>query len=194
MFQMRMVIIAIGLAFAGLTAAAETANCKPANEKSGLPNFGCVTDTIYRGGQPVSDGFSKLQEMGVGLVINFRDEKSETTSEKLQVESLGMKYIGIPWNGWDEPSSTQVVEFLDSIRVNPQTKIFVHCKRGADRTGVMIAAYRIAVQHESVAEAVSEMYKFHYDWLLLPQLKRYVESLPGLLQDDRRFSTYNSSR
>lgn len=131
--------------------------------------------------------------MGVGIVINFRDEPSETATEKREVEALGMKYVGIPWNGHDRPSTEQVAQFLESIRTNPQVKVFVHCKRGADRTGVMVAAYRIAVEHMSVAQAVAEMHAFHYDGLFLPQLKRYVESLPGLLQADHRFSTYNSS-
>ena len=113
-------------------------------------------------------------------------------AEKRQVESLGMKYVGIPWSGHDEPSSAQVVEFLDLIRANPKAKIFVHCKRGADRTGVMVAAYRVAVDHKPVAEAVSEMHQFHYDWFWLPQLERYVKSLPSLLQKDARFSAYSS--
>jgi protein tyrosine/serine phosphatase len=101
-----------------------------------------------------------------------------------------MKYIGIPWRASDEPSSAQVVEFLDLVRANPNTKIFVHCRRGADRTGVMIGAYRIAVEHKSAAEAISEMRRYHYDWLFRPQLKRYVASLPGLLQNDPQFADY----
>jgi len=130
--------------------------------------------------------------MGIGIVVNFRDEREEIATEKRQVESLGIKYIEIPWSGRDDPSNIQVVQFLDLIRANPKAKIFVHCKRGADRTGVMVAAYRIAIEHKSVAEAVSEMHQFHYAGFWLPQLKRYVESLPGLLQKDARFSAYNS--
>lgn len=147
---------------------------------------------LYRGGQPASAGFSALQAMGIGIVVNFRDERDEMATEERQVESLGIKYIGIPWSGRDEPSNVQVVQFLDLTRANPKTKIFVHCKRGADRTGVMVAAYRIAIEHETVAEAVSEMHQFHYAAFWLPQLKRYVRSLPGLLEKDARFSAYNS--
>jgi hypothetical protein len=54
----------------------------------------------------------------------------------------------------------------------------------------MVAAYRIAVEHKTVAEAVAEMHRYHYDWLFRPQLKRYIESLPGLLQSDPQFANY----
>jgi tyrosine-protein phosphatase SIW14 len=188
----RMIVLSGILAVVALTAGADVPWCQTGKEIRGLPNFGRVTDMLYRGGQPGLDGLKALQAMGVRIVVNFRDERGEMAAEKRQVESLGMKYVGIPWSGHDEPSSAQVVEFLDLIRANPKAKIFVHCKRGADRTGVMVAAYRIAVDHKPVAEAVSEMHQFHYDWFWLPQLERYVKSLPGLLQKDARFSAYSS--
>jgi protein tyrosine phosphatase (PTP) superfamily phosphohydrolase (DUF442 family) len=182
---------AAALAVLWLGTQSEPALCQT-HQLRGLPNFGRVADTLFRGGQPASAGFSALRDMGVGLVINFRDEPEQMGTEKREVESLGMKYVGIPWSGHDEPSNSQVVQFLDLIRANPNTKIFVHCRRGADRTGVMIAAYRIAVEHDSVSQAVSEMYQFHYAGFWLPQLKRYVESLPALIQKDALFSAYNS--
>jgi tyrosine-protein phosphatase SIW14 len=188
----RTIIVAVILAVVALTAGAKAAWCQTGKELRSLPNFGRVTDTLYRGGQPASDGFSALQAMGIGIVVNFRDEREEMATEKRQVESLGIKYIGIPWSGRDEPSNIQVVQFLDLIRANPKAKIFVHCKRGADRTGVMVAAYRIAIEHEPVAQAVSEMHQFHYAGFWLPQLKLYVESLPGLLQKDARFGAYTA--
>ena len=193
MSHFKVVVAAVILALAALAGGATSVRSSATKRLRGLPNFDCVTGMLYRGGQPDAEGFGTLRDMGVGLVINFRDEESEVTQEKREVESLGMRYIMIPWNGHDEPSDAQVVEFLDLIRTNPQTKIFVHCKRGADRTGVMIAAYRIAVEHESVSDAVSEMHRFHYDWFLLPQLERYVESLPERLRKDPRFSQYGSN-
>lgn len=155
----------------------------------GLPNFGQVTKTLYRGAQPTPAGFAALQRTGVGIVVNFRND-DEARREKREVEALGMKYVAIPWSGRQKPSTAQIVQFLDLVRNNPQATIFVHCKRGADRTGTMVAAYRIAVEHSSTADAVAEMLRFHYDYLLLPQLQRYVASLPRLLQTDTRFSAY----
>jgi tyrosine-protein phosphatase SIW14 len=163
---------------------------KAIQEPDGIENFSQVTQTLYRGAQPTAAGFTKLRDMGIGIIVNFRDEAGETADEKKQVESLGMKYVGIPWSGRQNPSSAQIIQFLDLIRANPQAKIFVHCLRGADRTGTMIAAYRIAVEHQTVANAVSEMHQFHYDHFWLPQLERYVDSLPHLLQSDALYSAY----
>ena len=102
-----------------------------------------IDDTHVRvwpsGTVPVRDQMRLLEEAGFA-----------------EVESLGMKYVSIPWSGSSYPSSSQVVQFLDLVRANPQAKIFVHCKRGADRTGVMVAAYRIAFEHKDVADAVLE--------------------------------------
>jgi tyrosine-protein phosphatase SIW14 len=156
----------------------------------GVSNFGRVNDSLYRGGQPSAAGFSSLQKMGVGIIVNFRDESDKIAAEKQQVEALGMKYVVIPWSGGDYPSDAKVLQFLDVMRTNPQTKVFVHCKRGADRTGTMVAAYRIAVEHKPVKEAVSEMHQFHYAHFFMPQLQRYVKSLPELLKTNALYSSY----
>jgi tyrosine-protein phosphatase SIW14 len=161
---------------------------KKSNED--LPNFAQVSDTLYRGGQPSYAGFQALQHMGIGIVVNFREEPGETAIEKRDVESMGMKYVGIPWSGRENPSNAQIAQFLDLVRVNPQTKVFVHCLRGADRTGTMVASYRIAVQHQPVEQAVSEMRRFHYDHFWLPQLQRYVIAFPNQLKSNAMFSAY----
>ena len=157
---------------------------------NGVPNWAHVDDNLYRGAQPSDAGFKELQKMGVTIVVDFRDEPGEISGEKREVEALGMKYVSIPWSGSSYPSSSQVVQFLDLVRANPQAKIFVHCKRGADRTGVMVAAYRIAFEHKDVADAVLEMHQFHYDHFWLPQLESYVKSLPQLLSGDPLFAAY----
>jgi tyrosine-protein phosphatase SIW14 len=186
----RRVVATAFLALVLLAAGTSVSSCQSDQQPKGLPNFGRVAENLYRGGQPTSDGFNTLHSMGVGTVVNFRENRGETEKEKREVESLGMQYVGIPWSANDEPSNAQIVQFLDFVRAHPNTKMFVHCQRGADRTGVMIAAYRIAIEHKSAAEAISEMRQYHYDWFWLPHLKRYIESLPELLQKDPQFAAY----
>jgi tyrosine-protein phosphatase SIW14 len=194
--QPRLIALVGVLSVATVFFGAQPAKCRSvdqaAHKLEGLPSWGRVTDVLYRGGQPALAGFRSLQKMGVAIIVNFRDEPPEITAEQREVESLGIKYVSIPWSGRNEPSNAQVVQFLDLIRANPQAKVFVHCKRGADRTGVMIAVYRIAVEHKTVAEAVSEMDQFNYDHFWLPQLERYVRSLPELLLSNPVFNAYVS--
>lgn len=180
-------VLAVGILFVASQAAGW------AGEKSktpGVDNFGQVSNVLYRGAQPTAEGFKTLRNMGVAIVVNFRDEAGETTHEEREVESLGMKYVGIPWSAVGNPKEAQVVQFLDLVRANPQAKIFVHCRRGADRTGTMVAAYRVAVEHKAPADAVSEMYQYHYAHFLLPHLQRYVANLPHMLQSDAVYSAY----
>src|ERR1700734_2344675 len=58
-----------------------TASCQSQVEPEGLPNFGQVTKTLYRGAQPSREGFRALQRMGVTIVVNFRDDQ-ESNREK----------------------------------------------------------------------------------------------------------------
>jgi tyrosine-protein phosphatase SIW14 len=147
----------------------------------GVNNFGRVTGHLYRGAQPSSEGFTELKRLGVGIVVNLRDDHGEQEKEKRTVEALGLRYVPIPWNARHEPTDAQVAEFLDLVRANPQTRIFVHCHLGADRTGVMIAAYRIAEQAWTPPQAIAEMKAFHLHFWL-PHLNRYIERFPRRLE------------
>jgi tyrosine-protein phosphatase SIW14 len=191
MAEMKYRTIVVVRLLAALTLVAGTqASWGKTEKQPGLPNFGSVAENLYRGGQPTSQGFNTLRAMGIGIIVNFRNDPEEIATEKREVESLGMKYVEIPWSANYAPQSATVLKLLDLIRANPDTKIFVHCRRGADRTGVMIASYRIAIEHKSVSQAVSEMHNFHYDWLFRRQLQRYVEAFPSLLENDPLFADY----
>jgi protein tyrosine phosphatase (PTP) superfamily phosphohydrolase (DUF442 family) len=126
---------------------------------SGVPNFGEVTSQLVRGGQPTLAGFEQLSKRGVGLVVSLR---GESKVERAEVEKLGMLYVTIPWH-CAYPKDRQVAEFLKVGRANADKKIFVHCRLGVDRTGLMIASYRIAEQGWTAARAHREMTAFGFD-------------------------------
>jgi protein tyrosine/serine phosphatase len=144
----------------------------------GLPNFGMVSDRLYRGGQPENPGFAELRNLGVDIVVNLRHETDRIVRERTLVEGLGMRYVSIPWQGKDDPSTEQVAQFLELLRDNPDRRVFVHCRRGAERTGVFVASYRIAREHWTPEQALAEMEVFGFRGLRFGHLKRFVREYP----------------
>lgn len=153
----------------------------------GIPNFGRVTPTLYRGGQPSSDGFHHLAELGVKIVV---DTGRSRRDERL-VKKLGMTYVPLPWY-CPFPKDEVFVRFLKLVRQNPGKTTFVHCRLGDDRTGLMIASYRIAQEGWTAKEAMQEMQEFGFrgpHHLICPSLARYEKSLPQRLQSDPAFAS-----
>ena len=150
----------------------------------GVSNFAKVTPTLYRGGQPHGTGFQALKKMGVDIVVDLR--LSGTSKEKAQVTKLGMDYVSLPWHCW-LPKDETFVRFLKLVRDNPKKKIFVHCRYGDDRTGMAIAAYRMAVEGWTAAEARNEMNKFGFHKVVCASLVGYQKSFPQRLKKNPAF-------
>lgn len=150
----------------------------------GVKNFGRVTPQLYRGAQPTAEGFSQLQKMGVSIIVDLRNEKGEIDRERAAVASRQMEFVTFPWNPWKDPTTAQVKEFFEVLAANPDKKIFLHCHKGADRTGTMVALYRIAAQHWTPQDALREMKTYHLHAFWFPHLERYVEKFPQLLEAD----------
>jgi protein tyrosine/serine phosphatase len=156
----------------------------------GLPNFGEVSPNLLRGGQPGVDGLKTLKDMGVGIVVDMRSGPND--HEKSAVTKLGMQYVSIPWH-CPFPSDEPFVSFLKVIEENRDKKIFVHCRLGADRTGMAVAAYRMADEGWSADEALSEMEKFGFDWrhrMVCPTLEHFEQTFPDRLKEDPAFKEF----
>ena len=129
----------------------------------GVPNLNQVSERLYRGGQPEAQGFRALADLGVKTIINLR----AFHSDRDELTALPLQYYHISIPGWDV-ADEHVVAFLKLLRAAPEGPIYVHCWHGADRTGVMCAAYRMVIQGWSPAEAGREMreggYGFHPLW------------------------------
>ena len=151
----------------------------------GVPVFAQVTPTLYRGAQPTEEGFRNLAEMGVKIVVDQRGSRSE----REQVTKLGMQYVAIPWH-CPFPDDTAFARFLTLLRGNPGAKVFVHCLSGEDRTGMQIAAYRMAEQSWSAQEAMDEMEAFGFSrthrWRC-PSLSSYEERFPQRFRESPAF-------
>jgi len=128
----------------------------------GVPNFGEVTPNLYRGGEPSYDGLATLKSLGVDVVVDLRGSANQ--SEKAEAQEMGMQYISIP-SHCPFPGDEPWAKFLRVVRDNPDKKLFVHCRLGDDRTGMAVAAYRMAEQGWSADEAMNEMQTFGFTTL-----------------------------
>ncbi len=128
--------------------------------KDKLPNFHKVNENLYRGGQPLTGGLKKLSELGIKTVINLRGASEETRNEQVEVEASGMRYFNIPMPGLGRPTEEQVERAMAIIDSRDNWPVFVHCQRGSDRTGVVIAVYRISREQWTKDQAVAEAKRF----------------------------------
>lgn len=155
-----------GFVFAGQTAApAQEASARSEGRMRakreivpGVGDFGEVTPFLYRGAQPNKEGFAELAKMGVAIVVDLR---GKSKSEEATVKDLGMRYEPISWFCM-RPKDALIARFLNLVRDNPRKKIFVHCTTGIDRTGMMVAAYRMVDQGWTAQEAMAEMKEFGF--------------------------------
>ncbi len=151
-------------------------------QKAGLPNLYRVSDSLYRGAQPDEEGMRQLEKMGVKTVINLR--KLHSDSDELKGTSLRYEHI---WANPVHAEDEDVVKFLKIVTDPDTAPVFVHCRQGSDRTGMMCAIYRIVAQGWSKQEAIDEMTRggFGYhdefdnlveyiDELDVPQLRREI--------------------
>jgi hypothetical protein len=109
-------------------------------------------------------------EHGVGTVVSLqlddrRAFESVTVGQDL-THSLSYFHVS-GFNPFQllEPShlDAHLAQFIAIVRSAPKP-IYVHCRAGVDRSGVLIAAYRVLVEGMSRDEAVAEMGRFHSPW------------------------------
>jgi len=142
-------------------------------ERPGLPNLFQVSPDLYRGAQPKKEGIPELESLGIKTVLSlrfFHDDSSVLGGASLKSEV-------IPFLTW-HPEDEDVVRFLRIVSDPSKTPVFVHCRRGIDRTGTMVAIYRIVVQGWSREEAIREMTEggFGYDGKF-PNLVKYLQKM-----------------
>jgi protein tyrosine/serine phosphatase len=142
-------------------------------EQTGLPNLHRVCDGVYRCAQPSADGLKAAEKLGIKTVINLR----AFNSDKDEAKSTGLKREHIRFYTWDVEED-EVVRFLKLVANTNSGPFLIHCKHGADRTGTMVAVYRMAIQGWKKEEAIKEMkeggYGYHSIWSNLP---RYLNKL-----------------
>ena len=148
----------------------------------GIPNAGKISDSLYRGAQPRERGLPELKKLGITTIVDLRSEDREKAEwERRRAEALGIRFVHIPVGGWSAPSDEQIAQFLLLFRDDPRQKVFVHCHLGEDRTGVFVAAYRMALEKWPVERAAKEMNYFGFNGFWHPAMKSFIRDFPAHL-------------
>src|SRR5260370_25364447 len=84
---------------------------------TGIHNAGKISDYLYRGAQPKEAGLSELKKLGITTIVDLRSEDREKIAwERKRAESLGMRFVNIPVEGWSPPTHAQLAQFLSPLR------------------------------------------------------------------------------
>ena len=127
-----------------------------------IARFHQVDEHLYRGAQPSTLGLTRLHALGVRTILNIRDDGDAAVEhERRLVESLGMQFVHIPIKdgnifNWSRRIPTDTVTRFFEVLASVPGPVFIHCKRGTDRTGALVAIYRVAHHGWDAARALAE--------------------------------------
>lgn len=149
---------------------------------SPVRNF-CVVayQVLWRGERPTKADAKWLLEQRVGTVVSLQleDRRAFEAVSLDQHYTHSVSYFQVP--GFSplhvlSPShlDKHLALFIAIVKAAPKP-VYVHCRAGVDRTGVLTAAYRVLIDGTSRSEAIAEMARYHSPWQSLDA--RYIQGL-----------------
>lgn len=109
-----------------------------------LNNFGLVTPNLFRCAQPDKKGAEDLKILGVTTVFKLNSNEEFPDLDELRNFGAGVEIIRISISIID-PVKSDIIRDTHTLNefIKEETKSVAHCMYGRDRTGFLIAAWRI---------------------------------------------------
>ena len=139
----------------------------------GVGNLYQVSEELYRSEQPDKKGFANLKKLGIQSVLNLR--KYHTDDDEAKGLNLNLYSYKMSAGNITEEDIEKCIRI---IRMAPKP-ILIHCMHGSDRTGTIVAAYRIVEQNWSVDDAIAELKEkqFGYHEVVYPYIPKLLKSI-----------------
>jgi protein tyrosine/serine phosphatase len=169
----RMIAVAVVSLLVTTAGLAQQVAQQEAARYKALPNFQKVNENLYRGGQPKSGGVKQLSELGIKSIINLRGDDDASRAEEAEARAAGLSYFNVAMPRLYRPTHEQLSRVMAIIDAQENWPVFVHCKRGSDRTGTIIAVYRITKEQWTASQAITEAKRYGLSWFQF-QKKDYV--------------------
>ena len=150
-----------------------------------MKNFGeVVPHAVYRSAQPDPDNIRNWHtEYGIRTIINLRGVSSLDfyAQEKEIAEKLGLNHFDIKCSATDLPSALSLRELVHILET-AEKPILIHCRAGADRTGVASVIAAMALGNQSLQQAMDGHLTWRY-W----HFDNRSTSIGGVLEDYERY-------
>lgn len=164
-------LVVFGLASCAMAAsAARPENWATPVAGTHVQNLYRVEPDLLRSAQPDSTGFQDLSALGIKTVLDLRAGAGDAE----EAGKAALKLLHVPMRAWSARDD-DVVQALRILTNRANRPILVHCQHGADRTGMILALYRVVVQGWTKQDAIREMDEggYHHS-SLFRNLDRYV--------------------
>ena len=121
-------------------------------------NFEQIAPDVYRSNHPSLRRFEAYAEMGIKAVLNLRGAmfSPEALFEIEICERLGLDLIVTPMAARRAPTVVELNRLFDAFEAI-ERPFFMHCKSGADRTGLASALYLLHYQNADLATAKAQL-------------------------------------
>jgi len=162
-----------------LAAAAACSSVPENTSENPTANFVQVSPGVYRGARPDRAALERMAGMSIRTIINLEDDAAAIEEERVWAEELGLTQVVTSMTGLDNPSNREVAGVLGVLADKQNHPVFVHCMKGMDRTGAIIALHRIFNEGWSASEARAEMMHHGFNNVLLT-MREYFDLKSGI--------------
>jgi protein tyrosine phosphatase (PTP) superfamily phosphohydrolase (DUF442 family) len=126
-------------------------------------NFHQIAPGVYRSNQPSYRQLEALhRRIGLRTVINLRG-KSQQSFHLFEAEicgKAGIALVDLPMSAVLAPTRRKLESLIETLQT-VEKPFLIHCKSGADRTGLAAALYLLLIEKRPLAEAGRQL-SFRY--------------------------------
>ena len=137
-----------------------------------------IDDKLWRSSQPDRRDFPQLHQQGIRHIVSlrrFHRNNEISSSNSVNTSNLTLHHVPMRAGNIDEQdllSALQCIQQCDGPTL-------VHCWHGADRTGAVIAAYRMLHHNWSAEKAIAELHdpRFGHHASVYPNIEKLLREL-----------------
>lgn len=143
-------------------------------------NFHVVDKNVWRCSQPSPEAIIELKSnYGLKTILNLRGINEAEDSEAQLADSLGLNYISFPMDARYPQNQDSLQMVLKIVNDSTNYPILIHCLGGKDRTGLVVALYKLEKYHTPKPDLITEILMYGQDStsypLIIKELKEYKE-------------------